>query len=685
MNIKSIFALYKKEMKDILRDKKTLLMMIIVPIILYPLLLVGMVFLLNSITQDNIEKTYHVAFVQVDDKAAIEEVMFDETDDYNYIFKIKKVSDAEKALENRDIDVYVKSEEVHGQVNYTLYYISSINDSKTAASMMEDILFEYREQLRESRILENNLELNNILYPITVDKEDGASKEEALGSIMGSLIPFLLITTILLGAIYPAIDVTAGEKERGTLETLLTLPVSNVELIMSKFFAVCTVAIVSATLNMASMGFVCAYFLNLMSASAETIVDFNIIKFIPAIILMILCVMAFAMFVSAVCVCICIFAKSFKEAQNYSTPILLVFMLAGYAGMIPGVELTSTTAAIPIVNIALLIEDIFSFNFNTSLILIALFTNIAYSFIAIWIMSKCFNSEGILFGESASGLKLIEKRINMKEKQIPAIGDVVILFSVLLLFMLYFGSYATLKWGLNGVLMQQIGILLIPIIYAWYMKCDVKKVFFLKVPSIRHVVGSISLWGGAYILMIIFSVLFLPFFPESIEQSSYLTNLMHSKSVFITIFIIAIMPAIGEEIMFRGFLFGSISKKWRVGIAIVVSGLIFGLYHGSVMKFFVIGILGCALAYAVYQSGSILCSMIMHLLNNILAILITLYPLKIAKVFPILMKSELTTIEMVLLVIISIVLLWLGILLLQKNKRKNGKSQGNVNNLDITK
>lgn len=665
MNIKSILALYKKEMKDILRDKKTILMMIMVPILLYPLLLVGMVFLMNSMTQDNLEKTYRVAFVRVEEKQAIEEVMFDESDDFEYNFQIKKVSNAAKSLENKNIDVYITSENVNGQIKYTLSYISSIGNSKTAASMMEDILFEYREQLRENRILENNLEVNNILYPITVDKEDSATKEEALGSIMGSLIPFLLITTILLGAIYPAIDVTAGEKERGTLETLLTLPVSNVELIMSKFFAVCTVAIVSAILNMASMGCVCIYFLKLMSASQTTVVDFNIVKFIPAIILMILCVMAFAMFVSAICVCICIFAKSFKEAQNYSTPILLVFMLAGYAGMIPGVELTATTAAIPIANIALLIEAIFSFNFNTSLILLALFTNIAYSFIAIWMMSKCFKSEGILFGD-ASGVKLFEKRINMQEKQIPSLGDVAILFSVLLLFMLYFGSYATLRWGLYGLFLQQVGILLIPIIYAWYMKCDIKKVFSFRLPKPKHIFGSIFLWCGTYGIMIVLSVLLAPYFPQSIEQSSYLTSLMLEKGVVITVFFVAVMPAVGEEIMFRGFLFGSLSKKWKTGIAIIVSGLIFGLYHGSVLKFIVIGMLGFALAYALYQSGSILCSMLMHLLNNGAAIMITFYPNKIGEIFPIILKNRLTVFELVMILVISVVLLLSGILLLRK-------------------
>lgn len=673
MNFKLIYALYKKEMKDIFRDKKTLLMMIMIPIILYPLLLVGMVVLLNNIQENNIEKIYRVGFYQVDEKDEIINCMLDESDEYEYNFQIIQVSDVSEALKNKNIDVYIKSEKSKDQINFTLCYISSISDSKMAASMMEDILYKYREQLRVSKVLENNLEVKSMLYPITVEEEDGATKEEAVGSIMGSLIPFLLITTILLGAIYPAIDVTAGEKERGTLETLLTLPVSNVEIILSKFLAVSTIAIVSAVLNMASMSGVCVYFFKLMSFNQTTVANFNMLKFLPAILCMVLCVIAFTMFVSAVCVCICIFAKSFKEAQNYSTPILLIFMLASYIGIIPGVELTSTTAAIPVVNISLMIESVFSFNFDITLILIALFTNIAYGFIAIWIMSKCFNSEGILFGESTGNLKLMEKRINMKPNQMPSLGDVIILFSVILLFMLYFGSYATIRWGLNGVFMQQIGMLLILSLYSWYMKCDVKKVFSFQLPKGKHVLGSILLWFGIYIFMIMVSAILVPLYPNSVIQSNQLISFMKGKNIFMIIIMIAIMPAIGEEIMFRGFLLGSIRRKWKKGIAIIATGLIFGLYHGSILKFFVIGMLGCALAYAVYQSGSILCSMLMHLLNNVAAIIITLYPKEVSNIIPILVKDKLLPVEFIGMFVLSGTLLFIGILLLEDIKLKQNK------------
>ena len=407
-----ILSLYKKEMLDILRDKKTVLIMVLIPIILYPLLFVGSMYAASAIVSNQEEATYKVTFADVEAAEALKTILLDEEDDLDYHFEIVAKKNWKNALEKKEIDVCVTQTKKGKQVVYEIQYLSSVSASSTAASMMEDVIEEYREQLRKERIEAQNLDVTTVLYPVLADRIDRSSNEETFGSVIGSLLPFLMIVSILMGAIYPAIDATAGEKERGTLETLLTLPVSNFQLIISKFFAVSTIAAISALLNFVSVGIIGVFMYQSMSMAGTGNVDVNMVTFIPAILLMLVCVLVFAMLMSALCLCICIFAKSFKEAQNYSTPLLLVVMLIGYVGFIPGIELNGTYAIVPIANIVLLVKNIFTFQYSFGNLFLVLLTNVVYSFLAVLLMSKMYNSESLLFGEGGS-VKLFECGANM--------------------------------------------------------------------------------------------------------------------------------------------------------------------------------------------------------------------------------------------------------------------------------
>lgn len=136
-------------------------------------------------------------------------------------------------------------------------------------------------------------------------------------------------------------DATAGEKERGTLETLLTLPVGNDELITGKFFAVSTVAVASAVLNLVSMLLMSIYFYAVIQTEDAQKLHINLTDFIPALLIVLLCTVAFALFISAVTMCVTTFARSFKEANNYATPLMLVVMFASFVTFVPNIEFTA--------------------------------------------------------------------------------------------------------------------------------------------------------------------------------------------------------------------------------------------------------------------------------------------------------------------------------------------------------
>lgn len=662
-----IRALYKKEILDILRDKKTIVVMILIPLIVYPLIFFGAMSVVSMIASNQQEATYRVAFWKVTEEDAISKVMEQEKEDREYLFQVVEVEQWEDALNDGDIDVCVTQETEGEKIVYHIQYLSSVSSSSTAADRMMTVLEDYREELRKKAITENGLDVEAVLYPISATEVDLSTTEESFGNLIGSILPFLMVVSILMGALYPAIDATAGEKERGTLETLLTLPVSNLQLIISKFLAVSTVASVSAFLNFISVGIIGVFLYQSLSLGGIHHINVDMLSFLPAVLLMLLCVIVFAMLMSALCLCICIFAKSFKEAQNYSTPLLIVVMLVSYVGVIPNLSLDSTYAVLPIVNVVLLVKNIFTFQYHFADLFLVLVINVVYSFLAVLLLSKIYNSESILFGEGGS-VKLFESRANMKKGQMPGIGDACLLLSVSLLALVYIGSIATAKLGFAGVAVEQLLFLVLTLGFAWYMKADWKNLFSLRIPKVRHLLGGFFLWIGTYAGMLLLSVPLANVFSESASSLEQTSQWFEEQSFIPLFLVVAIMPAICEEMLFRGFLFGTFQNKWKGWAAIIVSGILFGVYHMSVIKAITISFFGFALAYSVYRSGSIFVSMAMHLCNNGLSVLATAYPKQVYEIFPFLAAETLTWELGVGLGIAAVVGIGVGVLLLGENK-----------------
>ena len=669
MNTKRMFTLFKRELTDILRDKKTLFMMLVVPIIIYPLLIIGMTFLMSSVMNSQAEKTYLVAFDEEDELAAkIADIIENNPDKLSYKLEIVQKSDCKKALEAGDIDIYV-SKASDGRI--ALCYLSAKDRSNTALDALTDAFEIYREELQKERIDEAGLDADYLLNPIHYEGEDLSSTEESVGNMIGSIIPFFIVTMILLGALYPSIDVTAGEKERGTLETLLTLPITNFEMIMSKFLAVSCIACASAILNVFSMGGAMAFLVSSSMSLAEDInLEIHYETFIPGILFTLVVMVFFALLVTAVCMCTCVFAKNFKEANNYVTPVMLIFMFGSYAAMIPDLELTAQTAAIPIVNVALLVEGLFQFQYNYGLFAIVLFSNVAYSLLAILILGKIYNSEAVLFSEGLSSVRIFTRRSEMKEKQMPGYGDLILLLCLVLLLIFYVGSFAQIKWGFGGVVIQQLIILLCPVLYAWYMKADAKRLFSIKKPGVSQVAGGVLFGIAAFLCAMIIGVLLVPFFPESADGLTQLDDMLTSQPAVVLILVVALMPAIGEELLFRGFVMGTLKNKCTGVIAVLVTTLLFAAYHMSLIKMFTIGIIGFGLTYAAYKSGSIVTSMCMHFLNNLLSVLITKYPKQMQHVLPVLFKESLSASDLLLMIAVILICAALGLLLLGCRKKK---------------
>ncbi len=704
MSTKIIRTLVKKEMLDVFRDKKTVLMMLVIPIILYPLIFIGVMQLMAFITSSMEEQNYKIVVEAEDegrflhkleefcqdgeetaeggaqtdivetavgtskttDGAAAGETAEEEEQTYEItIVDAGSITDYETALNEEEIDAYVSGKVKDGKVQYEVYYLSSANNSSYAAGLLMDVLDGLKEDLSRKMIAEEGLDVETVFEPIVYERQDIASSEQSVGSIMGSILPFMLVVSLLMGTMYPAIDTTAGERERGTLETILTLPVTNRQLIVSKFITVAVIGMFSALLNILSMGAIALYMYKMMDMQTD-MGSFDLAKFIPAILVSILTVFAFSLFISAVSMCVTSFARSYKEANNYITPLMLVVMFVGYIGFIPNIELTQTMAMVPVANICLLIKNMLLFKVDYAAIAMVLLSNVAYAVLAIMFLSRIYDSEALLFSDGKAGLQLFEKRSNLKKGGVPTVSDVWFLVAVTILLILYAGSMLQIRYGLAGVFGTQLILLAVPLFLVIYTKRDVKKTYgFARTGAVNYL-GSAVLIAGAILVNLVIAIGLAYVFPESAGNVETVFGDIMSGNVLAVLLVVAVAPAVCEEMLFRGVILHSLQTRYRVPSAIAVTAILFGLYHMSVIKFIPTGLLGLLFCIVAWKTGSIYPAMLMHFINNAISVIISCYPEQTEKVLPVLYKNTLSVSEALCMCGAGLVLMGIGWAILTK-------------------
>ena len=671
MRFKMVKTIFKKEMIDILRDKRTLFMGIILPLILYPVIMIIMTQIMTMSMGSIEEKDINIAFEKNPSKELVS-LIENQTDENTGRINIVTTNNYKKDLQDGNIDAYIGVKGKNKIENYKIYINSSKENSSSVNSKLEEIFTIYKDRKVKNKIEQSKLDVKETLNPVVYQTVDVAENEEVAGLVLGGILPFILIMGVLLGAIYPAIDSMAGEKERGTLETLFTLPISNLELVMGKYMAVSLCAIVTAILNVVSILMTLIYILTTGELTGQLIFgSLKLSSLVFPLFITIICVCLFAMVVSAISMCVCSLAKSFKDAQNYITPVMFLVLIPSYVSMIPNISLDRTTSVIPVVNISLLIKSVLTNNTNLGLIALVFISNFAFVILSVIILSKMFNSEEILFGNSRN-FSFLEKRSNIKKGTIPTVSDGVILYAVGLVLLIYVGSYIQLKFKMTGIVLTQVMIISLPILFAFYIKSDFKKVFSLKLPKFKHLLGSAILWIGCYLLVFILTNIIMYYFPQNQEIVEGLNDALFIKdNLLLNLLIVAVMPAICEEMFFRGFILTSFknNQKSYKG-AIIFSGILFGIMHMDFIRIIPTSILGISFAYAVCKSNSIGVGMFMHFLNNGFAVIVTHMSSKLVQNVN---SSELTYLsisQISVIFIISLMFISLAVLLFKEKKKE---------------
>jgi sodium transport system permease protein len=235
------------------------------------------------------------------------------------------------------------------------------------------------------------------MKPFSVKQQNVVSEEKVAGESYGGIVVYLVILMCMTGAMYPAMDLTAGEKERGTMETILSSPIKRTHLVLGKFLLVLTASLATATLSVISLGASFAILSRLARLHSEGEPLPVLALHWRTIVAIFAMALPVAVLFSAALLTISLFARSYKEAQSYLTPMTFVVIIPAVAAILPGVELTPQLAVIPILNVGLLCKELVAGTYHWNYIAVIFASTCVYAGIALYLAVKMFQRESVLF------------------------------------------------------------------------------------------------------------------------------------------------------------------------------------------------------------------------------------------------------------------------------------------------
>src|SRR5467141_3314512 len=402
MSMRNIGIVYRKELTEALRDRRTVVSTILVPLLLFPVLSVGfgaMAVALVGKAKDEVPK---VMLRGGEDSPAVVEGLRK----LDKIEIVPEIPGWKDQIINKEIRAAVEipagfQADVAQQKSDTVKIFNYQGEMKSefATDKIESYMKEYRDKVVKERLAAKNL-AEAVLKPFEVDRENVAPPEKVSGAAFGGIIGYMVILLCMTGAMYPAMDLTAGEKERGTMETILSSPISRMHLVLGKFFLVLTASLLTAALSVLSMGVsfsVLHRFTENSGSQGGEAPAFLLHLGLRTVLSVFIMALPLAVFFSATLMTIALFAKTYKEAQSYLTPMTFVVIIPAVAAMLPGVELTPKLSLIPILNVSLLCKELVAGTYHWNYIAVIFASTCVYAAAALFLAVKMFQRESVLF------------------------------------------------------------------------------------------------------------------------------------------------------------------------------------------------------------------------------------------------------------------------------------------------
>ncbi len=684
MNLNNVKLVYHREMRDQLRDRRTLFLIAVLPLLLYPLL--GMSFFqLSQFMRNNASKVLVLGEEQLSDSDWLPPLLdgehfaanwFSTPEEQDSLEVVKADSlwpdavptnplldeAAREAISSGEVQVVLRfpqgfdeqlktvrkalldrnqaeSTEIADELlQPEIIFISANEKSRIAQLRVDDVLRSWRAEVTRSNLREGKVPIS-ATKPFHIKQNDVSQEQQRHAAVWSKVLPFVLFIWALTGAFYPAIDLCAGEKERGTLETLLVSPAERREIVWGKLLTIITFSVITALLNLASLGvtakFILAQFRDIISlpgASALTLPPLN------SLIWLVVALLPIAAFFSAMCLACAAFARSTKEGQYYLMPLLLVVMPLMMLPLSPGVELTLGNSLIPVTGVVLLLRAVIEGQYWQAMpyLLPVVGITLGCCLLAIRWAEDQFNRESVLFREGERlDLGRWLAHLFRDRADTPTLAQAILCIVVVSIVQFFVNLSLSAQEGTGSsfhslsqlVFISQVVCIALPagLMTLLFTRRPARTLLLDRLPRITHVLVAavlavlmFPLGGklGQWIEML------YPISSDVKEQIAALSEtLQNAPNWWLPLLLIGLLPAICEEIAFRGFILSGLRHLGHKWWAISISALAFGMAHFILQQKVSAAALGLVIGVLAVQTGSLIPCIVFHAIYNSLTVL----------------------------------------------------------------
>ena len=680
MKWNNVNLIYCRELRDQLRDRRTLFTVLILPLLLYPLMGIAML-QVSQFMREHPTRIWLIGATNLPDSPALLdgdqinpvlvdthihdliELELNPEDDSRFLKMVEQFNTQQGEtvteiidrlirieMKRRNVDLAVivpetviassknnpspKNNPTHNGRDTILVFHNSANDkSNIAADRFNSALTAWQQAITRNNLQHHQL-APEVLTPLNITRSDVASRHTRSAAMWSKVLPFIIVIWCLTGAFYPAVDLCAGEKERGTFETLLSSPALRDEIAIGKLLTVISFSIVTSLLNLISMGFTGFFVVSHLGAGLATPVGIGAPP-IQSIGWLLLALLPISALFSAVAMAAASFARSSKEGQYYLVPLMMISLPLMMVPMLPAAQLDLGTSLIPVSGLMLLLRGLIEGQYTEIMPYIGPVS--AVTLVCCWLsvrwVVKQFNSESVLFRPSERfGLASWIKHVMRERHNLPGVGHAILCGIVILLLKFFVGTMveAPSSWGVFAK--QTIVVLIATVGTPALLMAIVLTRKPLK--TLRCQRCSLSMLLAGFLLALCFHPLItwitsvvIQLYPPTADMAStqHLIDriLSGAPGVWAIIAVIAVAPAIIEELAFRGFILSGMQSCRSNFKAIIITSILFGVAHAVFQQTIVTFFVGCILGFIAIRTGSIFPCMAYHAVHNAIYALIS--------------------------------------------------------------
>lgn len=504
--------------------------------------------------------------------------------------------------------------------------------SQIANQRIDMILRQWKENWSAKQLTSAGMN-PELVAPLRLEQTDTAVASVKKAVLWSKILPFVMLVWALTGAFYPAIDLCAGEKERGTLETLLSSPARRREIVWGKLLTISVFSTGSALLNLLSMHLTASLLVKQLAsqggehlASALGPMPFHALGWL------VLLLIPMAAFFSALALAVAALARSTKEGQYYLMPLLLITLPLVALPMLPSLDLSLGTSLIPVSGAVFLVRSFIEGRYIEAMthLPVVILVTVGCCMLSLRWAIRQFESESVMFSDSERwNLRLWVHQL-WRDRGDTASPTEAVLCGIIIIVTMFFAQMfvatTSFDWAFicQSTLVIQIGVMLAPsLLMAVFLTRSLRRALRIHRVQPAHLLAALLLGFTLHPSYQALGEAISSVYSIGEEAKTAMLGfqaIVLAQPLIAIILILAILPAICEELTFRGFIFGGLLHHGGALRAIVVSALFFGFAHTILQQSLAACVMGLILGSIAWRTGGVICTMIVHVVNNTLSL-----------------------------------------------------------------